>query len=240
MARDSISADGGAVDLGRWAAFPISQVPRPVVLLGPPVQLGQGFVDGASKLAWLSGSVVADVPLPMGLLELATEGHSEQPAPTVLHISSFERCEGEFLCDRGLRTLSAYRLSGDGLRDGCIVLDPALECWWPRRAERSTLGFETRGGATCAQVEDDDRTIHFPTSGGPLTVFHHAEFVEYETCVVGRAITTRREVPPGTAVALVRKSKQLIGRLERPLAGRVLLNSRGHPVAVITNQADNS
>ena len=124
--------NGEPVDLGPWVGFPVAQVPRPVVLLSPPVQLGEGFVDGDSKQAWLTGSVVTDVPLPAGVLELATASHSEQPAPTVLHISAVERCSGDFLCDRGPRPLRAYRLTADGLRGGCVVLDPDVDCWGRR------------------------------------------------------------------------------------------------------------
>jgi hypothetical protein len=182
-------------------------------------------------LAWLGGAVVADVPLPVGVLELATARQSNQRASTVLHIASAERCTAEFLCDRGLRLLPAYRLAASGFRDGCVVLDPDLECWW--RADSSVPGLE----AGNAQVDDDDLTIHFPAFGGVLTEFHHAEFVEYETCVVGRAVTTEREVAPGTAIHAVGISQQVIGHLERPLAGRVLLNSRGRPLAVVNTRS---
>jgi hypothetical protein len=99
----------------------------------------------------------------------------------------------------------------------------------PPRPDWSFSGF----GVDTAQVDDDDLTIHFPAFGGVLTEFHRAEFVEYETCVVGRAVTTRREVAPGTAVHLVGIVKQVVGRLERPLAGRVLLDSSGRPIPVV-------
>jgi hypothetical protein len=227
-------ADGGPADLDPWVGFPVTQVPRPVVLLSPPVQLGEGFVDGDSKLAWLTGSIVTDVPLPAGVLELVTDGHSEHSAPTVLHISAVERCSGDFLCDRGSRALPAYRLTADGLRAGCVVLDPDVDCWWPSRAHRPPPGRPARS----AHIEPDDRIIHFPASGGVLTEFHHAEFVEYETCVVGRAVTSERQVPPGTAVHAVGITKHVTGRLERPLAGRVLLNNNGAPLAVLPTGDD--
>jgi hypothetical protein len=229
MAGEGMSSDGEPVDLAPWLRFPVAEVPRPIVLLSSPVQLGQGFVDGDSKLAWLSGAVVADVPLPVGVLELATAGHSRQRAPAVLHISSVERCAAEFLCDRGLRRLPAYRLASSAFRGACVVLDPEVECWWPPRADWSDHAL----GAGTAQLDDDDLTIRFPAFGGVLTEFHRAEFVEYETCVVGRAVTTEREVAPGTGVHAKGISRQVIGHLGRPLAGRVLLNSHGRPLAVV-------
>lgn len=232
MARDGVSSGSEPVDLGPWLRFPVAEVPRPIVLLSPPVQLGQGFVDEDAKSAWLSGAVVADVPLPVGVLELATAQHGNQRAPTVVHISSVERCTAAFLCDRGERLLPAYRLAASAFRDGCVVLDPNLECWWPPRGDWSVA----RSGVGHAQVDDDDLTVHFPAFGGVLTEFHHAEFIEYETCVVGRAVTTEREVAPGTAVPAVGISRHVVGHLERPLAGRVLLNRHGRPLAVVNRR----
>lgn len=226
------SADG-PVDLRPWLRFPVTEVPRPVVLLSPAVEIDQGFVDGGSKAAWLSGAVVADVPLPPGVLGLAIGRQAEDLGPAVLHITAVERCVSEFLCDRGPRVLPAYRLGVSGSRDGCVVLDPDVQCWWPSRADWSASNF----GGGRAQVDDDDLTIHFPAVGGALTQFHHADFVEYETCVVGHAITSEREVPPGMAVRAFGIKKQVIGRLKNPLAGRVLLNSRGLPLAVVNSRS---
>jgi hypothetical protein len=226
VARGGITG-GDALDLGPWLTFPMAEIPRPIVLLSSPVRLG-GFVDTASKEAWLTGAVVSEVPLPTGVLELATAGHTHGQASTVVHISSAERSEAEFLCDRGPRRLPAYQLSSPALLADCIVLDPEVECWWPPRADLSSV----RSGFGSARVEADDLTIHFPAHGGVLTQFHHAEFIEYDTCVVGRAITTERQVAPGTAVAAVGIVEHVVGHLKRPLAARVLLDSRGQPLAV--------
>lgn len=218
---------GDALDLGPWLIFPLAENPRPIVLLSSPVRLG-GFVDTASKEAWLTGAVVSDVPLPAGVLELATAGHADGEASTLVHISSAGRSEAEFLCDRGPRRLPAYRLASPALLSDCIVLDPEVECWWPPRADWSSA----RSGFGSARVAADDLTIHLPAFGGVLTQFHHAEFIEYDTCVVGRAITTERQVAPGTVVPAVGIVEHVVGHLKRPLAARVLLDSRGQPLAV--------
>lgn len=233
MARSGMTSGGDALDLGPWLGFPMAEIPRPIVLLSPPVRLG-GFVDTASKEAWLTGAVVSEVPLPAGVLELATAGHTDGEAATVVHICSAERSETEFLCDRGPRRLPSYRLSSPALTSDCIVLDPEVECWWPQRADWSSA----RSGFGSARVEADDRTIHFPAHGGVLTQFHHAEFIEYDTCVVGRAITTQRQVAPRTVVPAIGIVEHVVGRLKRPLAARVLLDSHGQPLAVTNADED--
>jgi hypothetical protein len=215
-------------DIEPWIGFPIDQKPRPVVLLDEPVQLGPGFIDVDSKRAWLAGAVEATVPMPAGVLDLVTHRSVDRTSSRVLTISAVEVVEAEFFCDRGPRLLPAYRLSVTGLIDRCVVLDPAVDCWWPPRGQSRRHG--TGGGQ--ATVEDDDTTIHFPAFGGVLTDFLHAEFVEYDTCVVGQAATTERAAPPGTAIPAVGVGAHVTGHLAAPLAGRVLLNSTGDPIAV--------
>jgi hypothetical protein len=75
-------------------------------------------------------------------------------------------------------------------------------------------------------------TVHLPAFGGVLTEFHAAEFEEHHTYVVGRAITTRRSVPPGTAIHLVRICRVVTGRLRAPLGNRVLVTEEGQPLCV--------
>jgi hypothetical protein len=68
-----------------------------------------------------------------------------------------------------------------------------------------------------------------------LTQFHRAEFQEHATYVVGRAITSERRVPPGTAVVAIGVSRKVTRRLRAPLAGRVLLHTSEQPLAVTSN-----
>lgn len=218
----------GDPDIEVWVDFPIDQTPRPVVLLDQPVHLSQGFIDVDSKRAWLAGAVEATLPMPAGVLDLVTRRSIDPTSSRVLTISAVEAVEAEFFCDRGPRLLPAYRLSVTGLIDSCVVLDPALDCWWPPRGQSRRSG--PAGGQ--ATVEDDDTTIHFPAFGGVLTEFHHAEFIEYDTCVVGHAVTTEHAAPPGSAIPAVGVGAQVTGHLTAPLGGRVLLNSTGDPIAV--------
>jgi hypothetical protein len=68
-----------------------------------------------------------------------------------------------------------------------------------------------------------------------LTQFHRAEFQEHPTYVAGRAITSERRVPPGTAVVALGVWRDVTGRLTAPLGGRVLLNMSGQPLAITPN-----
>jgi len=220
-----------------WREFPVARVPRPIVFLDSAVHIGdQGFVDGEAKEAWIMGAVKSEVALPDGVMDLILEGHSPSSAgPRPLAITDIQACEDTYRCDRGPRQMSAYRLSISGLNQPCTVIDPATEFWWPRHDDvGDVLGL---GDAT---VAEDDVTIRFPAFGGVLTEFLRAEFVEYPTCVVGHAVTSQRDVPPGTAVPMVGIHSMVVGHLASPLGGRVLLHTDGSPLAVVPEDASSS
>jgi hypothetical protein len=222
--------------LQRWQDFPVAQIPRPIVFLDSPVHLGDhGFIDSDAKTSWMAGAIEATVSLPDGLLNLITEGRPRKPAPCTLTITSIRPHEETFRCDRGPRRLPAYQLTVSGLQQPCTVIDPTIEFWWPRSAD-------DRGHrhAHKASIEKDDRTLTFPAFGGVLTVFHRAEFAEYPTCVVGHAVTSEREAPPGTFIAGAGVRAMVTGHLDAPLDGRVLLHESGEPVAVLPVEVDTS
>jgi len=83
-----------------------------------------------------------------------------------------------------------------------------------------------------ATIEEDGVTVHIPAFGGVLTEFHRAEFDEHRTYVVGRAISSTRPVPPGTAIAAVGIRRLVSGRLQSPLGDRVLVTAKGQPICV--------
>jgi len=216
----------------RWASFPADESPRPIVLLDDTVRIEGGFVGEDAKRAWTEGAVEPGVPVPPGVLSLL-RGTPQSATHFALTITDCAPVAAAFRCDRGLRELPAYRLRLTGLEGACIVLAPEVECWWPAD---DAEGRATHGES--AVVDDDGVTIDFPAFGGILTEFHHAEFQEHGTYVVGRAITTQRTVPPGTAVVLVGLSRMVRGRLTAPLGGRALITTSGQPVAVTTRTAD--
>jgi hypothetical protein len=105
-----------------------------------------------------------------------------------------------------------------------------VECWWPVNKTH-----QHRGPGGAATIDDDGVTIQLPAFGGVLTEFHRAEFQEHVAYVVGRAITSERRVPPGTAVIALGVIRKVTGRLTAPLGGRVLLDTSGQPLAVTSN-----
>lgn len=218
--------------LVRWASFPVSATPRPLVILHGRVRLeGDGFVDGDTKMAWLEGAIETRLPLPPAVLALLPPRRQGR-AQTVLTVTDSTSTTAAFRCDRGPRELPAFRLEVTGWKGSCVVLSPEVDCWWPADDAEWQLG----GGGT-ANVETDGVTIHFPASGGLLTEFHRAEFQEHPTCVLGRAVTSERRMPSGTAVRAIGINRKVIGRLVSPLGGRVLLGETGRPLAVLPSEA---
>ena len=213
-----------------WQGFPVAQTPRPIVFLDWPVHIGEGgFVDGDAKRSWLAAAIDTTTLLPAGVINLLTKGRHRQPAPTTLMTTDAQACEEQFWCDRGPRLLPAFRLDISGLRQPCIVIDPAIETWWPGR---NALHTASRSGGH-ATLNADGLTLNFPAFGGILTEFHHTEFIEYPTCVIGHPVTSEKQVPPGTAVAAVGIGAMVTGYLTTPLDGRVVVRTNGEPVAVV-------
>jgi hypothetical protein len=216
----------------RWAGFPPDAVPRPTVLIDLRARIEGGFVDGDSKMAWLEGAIEPRFPLPSDVLALLPP-RRQRRAKTTLTITGATPVTAPFRCDRGPQDLPAYRLEVTGLNGSCVVLSPEVSCWWP-----ATEADQRRGWGGAATIDEDDQTVRLPAFGGVLTEFHRAEFQEHHAFVVGRAVTSEREVPPGTAVVLIGITQRVTGRLDQALAGRVLLNTDGQPMAVTPTAGD--
>lgn len=211
---------------GRWAAFPVDAVPRPVVLLEPRLRVEGGFSGSGAKQAWLDGAVRPVAPMPPGLAALLPGGGSVR-ARNELAVTGVDATAATFLCDRGPRRLPAYRLQVAGLDGSCVVLSPDVPCWW------APDGHAPRPHREVAEIERDGVTLHIPAFGGVLTEFLRAEFQEHGTFVVGRAVTAERPAPPGTAVVALGVGRLVAGRLRAPLGGRVLVDTSGQPLAVV-------
>ena len=215
-------------DAARWAAFPSDVVPRPIVLLESRVRVEGGFVDSDSKLAWMAGGIELK-PLSPALSALLPRRRRAYGGP-ILTVTEVASTTAAFTCDRGPRQLEAYRLQVTGLYGFCIILSPTVECWWAvGQPDRQRLGE--------AALEDDGVTIHFPAYGGALTEFHGAEFQEHDSFVVGRAITSERPVPPGTAIHAIGKLAQPTGQLTTRLGARVLVGTDGQPLPVTNTRS---
>jgi hypothetical protein len=215
-----------------WGDFPVRQSPRPVVFLDQRVRFGDlGFVDSDAKLAYLTGAVEAAVVLPDRVLEVLTDTRWEGPRPGVraLRVESVQSVEAPFRTDRGPRRLPALELQITGLKQPCAVLSPQQPIWWPRTAKdwvRAAPGGEVK-------LEPDGRTLQVQVLGGCLTEFLGVEFVESDTAVIAKPLTSERLVDPLPAIPAVGISRTVIGTLMRPLGGRVLIDREATPQCVV-------
>lgn len=118
----------------RWAAFPVDDSPRPLVLAGPAAWPEAGFRSGAAKIAFSRGALISDQPLPERLVEVVRTRMTDAPPTTEpLVISGVEHASTQFLTDRGRQKLPAYRLTGPDVDGALWVLDPAVvpPAWAP-------------------------------------------------------------------------------------------------------------
>ena len=210
-----------------WGSFPVSTVPRPIVLLDFLIRVEGGFVDSEAKSAWIAGAVESSVPLPAGVPDRVVAGRGDHgQAPIVLTVTGVEQGRAQFFCDRGPRLLPAYWLTITGMKQRCAVLDPACPLWWPSSVDQAVYHSHRT-----AFIDSDDTTLRLPTTGDILTEFVRAEFEEHQGYVVGRAVT-RRHPPSSRKVTANLVRAEVSGKLSAPLGGRVLLDEKRRPLAV--------
>jgi hypothetical protein len=221
-----VAADAEALE--RWADFPVSATPRPLVLVDGYVHVQQaGFIDAPAKRAFLAGAVESSIDVPAAVLELLRDSPGDYDGPPLV-VRGVRRSTAAFTTDRGARDLPAYELDIPGAIEPVIVLDPAFPVWWP-----PTPASEQPATFGPASIEDDDHTLHVPTGGGVLTEFLRCEFIETHTAVLARPVTSQRRAAPDTAIPLVMLIRPVTGRLGQPLGSRVLINHTGHPMTVL-------
>ena len=212
-------------DDARWSEFPLDAQPRPLILLEDRCRIEGGFASSRAKEAWLDGAIdLGEAPTRLRLYLPAHRNLDRPHQP--LFVTAVASESVPFRCDRGPRQLPALRLTVSDLQGSCVILDPDVDVWWPvaDEADRRSVGPAT--------IEEDGVTVHIPAFGGVLTEFHRAEFEEHRTYVVGRAITSTRPVPPGTAIPMVGIRQMVTGRLQAPLGNRVLVTDKGQPMCV--------
>jgi hypothetical protein len=176
--------------LDRWAAFPVTADPRPLVLVGPRV-VTEGFKTTEAKRAFIEGRVVCSPTVPGNVSAqfhggAATADRSGGGA--LLLISAARVDFTEFLTDRGPCRLPAWRLSADDALGPIWMLDPMVEDWQP---SADAAGPPPNGQAPARdpvmriEIDDDDRTVTVDWLGAPP---------EYETYPTAQAIETEHAV----------------------------------------------
>jgi hypothetical protein len=214
----------------RWSEFPLDVKPRPLILLENRCRIEGGFASGRAKQAWSDGAIeLGDAPTQ--LRPYFPAQRDPDRLQQALFVTAVAPESAPFRCDRGPRQLPALRLTISDVRGSCVILDPDVDVWWPAADEG---GPRPIGPAT---IDEDGMTLDIPAFGGALTEFHRAEFEEHRTYVVGRAITSTRPAPPGTAITMNGIVRMVSGRLQDPLGNRVLVTDKGQPMCVESGPA---
>ena len=237
----------------RWSSFPVDAVPRPIVLTGRGVRLGDRagnfkFLDGASKQAFVSGMIhgATGVPdEPVELLRRLGRAHLNRPeTATSLLLTRAERSEAEFWTDRGRRVLSAWRIETSGARGAIWALDvDALSrCWCPPAPDPTDPRPPPQDlmhdlGIDRATLFGDAMTLRlrFKAKAESMATYQ-ALVVETPTalCIAPVEQQTRSTEAGAT---WHHASRELTARLTLPLDARVVVNLGGNPVTVLSWEA---
>lgn len=227
-------SDGDLRALDAWSTFPVDADPRPLVLVGPAVQVRGGYVSGDAKHASFTGRPVPDpgVDVPADVLEAVTPPNAAAPGKAAaLRISAATFGEAEFMTDRGPLTLPAWHLRFADM-DGppTAVLDPAvLAAAWDAGS--------ASGGSPMADavLEADGRTVVFSFVGSPARYTDYPEALLHETETAVMVVPVGVEKPNSGGVrALYAEGRSVRAVLAAPLGARVLVDWLGKAVAVVS------
>lgn len=233
----------------RWADFPVAADPRPVVLTGGEVRLGEPignfkFVEGDFKRAFALGMVegAPGVPdEPVELLRRRRRPDREVPAGPSLVLTRAERSETEFWTDRGRRVLSAWRIDSSGAQGMIWALDEAghAQCWVPPPSPDTPERRPHSLSLQCATLFDDGVTLRVRFRGElEAMVAYDASVLETSTAVcivpVERPLQNESRATASWPLVDDSHSRELTVRLDRPIGARVLVGHGGYPVTVIS------
>lgn len=222
--------------VARWAGFPVTQDPRPLVMVGLDQWSEGGFRSGDAKLAFIYGQTEADVVLPEAVLAaLRSRPHRGPPprsAGVPLVITAGHRCEAEFRTDRGRRVLHAWRLEADDANGPIWLLDPELaaQAWAPPHPAPSDGGSHRSIGAT---LHPDGRTLTFRFVGADPSFeeYPRAEVVESAQAVA--VVPMARDIGSPGLRFFVGHRREVEVQLAQPLNTRVLVDLDGSAAEVI-------
>ncbi len=237
--------------VARWADFPVEAHPRPIVLTGDGVRLGDRFagdsfkfVESDFKRAFAFGMIegAPGVPEePVALLRRRRRPDREVPGGPPLLLTRAERSETEFWTDRGRRILSAWRIESSGARGVIWALDEAArgKCWVPPPSPDAPERKPHNLSLQCATLLVDGVTLRVRFRGElESMVAYHASVLETSTavCVLPVESPLQNEARATASWPLVADShsRELTVRLDRPLGARVLVGLGGHPVVVLS------
>ena len=222
--------------LRRWEGFPAWAEPRPIVLVGPAISPGHGFLDGEAKLAFEFGEIRAAEGVPEEAVDLLRRPRLEGKAPREVRpllLTAARLGEAEFLTDRGRRSLPAWIVRAEGVSGDLVVISRAGRglCWQPpdpasRESAPGRFAHES-------SVSADGMTLTYRFSGWPRNMAEYPEAEAIETVSAVAVIPVEHWIGPTSGwVTLAGAVREVEVLLERPLGGRVLVGPEGEAVPV--------
>jgi hypothetical protein len=236
--------------LRKWADFPVTATPRPLVLVGPQViDPAGGFRSGEDKEAYGNGAIDfpaswAMAPAEAGGYKIVSAGLAARPlapaakvggsAPGRLRVTAVRLGTARFTTDRGELSLPAWLFSFDRVADPATVL--AID---PSERFTSPTGGAASPGAGAAKMSADGRTLTVSYIGGQpgtggCAGDQTAAAVETRTAVA--VVFTPVPTPPdpsGYACPAIGVIRTTTVTLARPLGPRVLITPAGDPYPVV-------
>jgi hypothetical protein len=226
--------------VSRWAGFPVDQVPRPLVLLGPTSHARNGFYSHRAKRAFMNGWIQTEVAVPEAVLALLGRRPGPPDAEAAVVITAAGRCEVEQQTDRGPRRLPGWRLESDDTRGPILALDPEViaQAWAPPETDPTHPPRPARGQprgdplGERASLAADGRTLTFRFIGA-LPMYERyptAEVIESPHAVA--VVPHGEDVgPPGMRIPPGYGHK-IVVTLREPLGARVLVDRHGNAAEV--------
>ncbi|HEX6685704.1 MAG TPA: hypothetical protein VF062_23210 [Candidatus Limnocylindrales bacterium] len=215
--------------LSGWASFPVGADPRPLVLLGEPVNAGEGAATP------VDGPVDPDGKVPPEAAEAFAKLTKAATGTPKFKVMAAEKGSAEFATDRGPRDLPAwiFRLTGVQQPVAVLAVKPDYVTVKP-----DYENAQAKYGAKLA-ADGVTLTVRMPAApvacGGEPTITYHPEWLESATAVAvglkkrtGKVLQgnvgTCRRMPPSTAEYTV--------KLGKPLGNRVLVAANTDPLPV--------
>jgi hypothetical protein len=238
-----------------WSAFPVNARLRPLVFVGPlVVDPSSGFRNGADKIAYIEGAIVAPGTFPPGPTESA--GYPIISAKVAfgifksrtvrglvanhhLSVIAVRFGSGVFQTDRGSRRLPAWLFEFQNVRDSARVLAvSSTSIFTPPKALTGRPPL-----VSDARIGPDDRTLMVrfdgaPSGTGPCTADYDLGVVESRTTV---AVTVHEhDHDSGVACAQPGYLRQVTTRLEATLGARVVVDAATSTAVAVTESEPSS
>jgi hypothetical protein len=247
--------------LQMWATFPVSASPRPIVLIGSPVNGPRAFANDDEKLAFIGGAIDRPARLPAeptsadgypivsaerAFAMLRSQGSKVSGATsrTRLTITDTRLGTSTFETDRQNQPMPAWLFTLTGADGPVAVLAVGPEeQWFPSGLAAGRGGEQYWAGAI---VSNDHRTLTVSLIGagsdGPCGVRYEVKLTESPTAVLVSLISHPNQSAQSSAANQPPVACDLVGHLRNasavlksPLGARVLVDDLGYPMGATGN-----